>query len=563
MVMTSPINRLLLLLLIPCCWMLALPAAAQPSDTENAREPIRTFILDSVVIHTAEVFDSTAIIPVVGAFGDLLNWMHTRTRERAVRNELFFKRDDTLRQIDLDELEQNLRRLTIFSEIEFEVVPLEGEEEEEIPYADLVIRTRDAWSLRVSGNYSESEDVTSGFLGLREANLFGLGKQFGVSADYTSFNDRGWRYIGSYYNPNIFGSHIYIGADAGFAAPERFGSFYVGRPFFSDRTRYGFNTAVSYFDGEETFDFSQPDGEVLSLKTDVRQTAAGGWYSTSRGPVGNVFRASLSMTYNRTLRDALPDVHRAMDNSIGVFGGIGSQRKQYTRFVNYDFEGERQVPVGGAGSVSIGKVAPHHGGLDNLVYIGADARQAVRHGDFYGFASVEGGTGLAKKEARFTTERVVASAGYKLVAGALAARFEQSNVWNWPRYLFVPLDNLNGLRGYSRLENFGDNRMLFNLEYRLYPIMRIWLFDFGATAFYDIGSAWKQGVQLPDARFHSSAGFGIRISSANNRIDKGLLRLDLAYNFDEKRFSRLIISSQEAFDVFGTLDYRPPAPYLY
>ncbi len=564
MVMRSPTNRFVLTIIVFCCWIWGLPAAAQRFDPHIPSTPISPFILDTVEIVTAEVFDSTSNIPLVGALvGDLINLLHIRTKERAVRNELFFSPGDTLRQLDLDELEQNLRRLTIFSEIEFTVVPLEGEEEEEIPYAVLLIRTRDAWSLRFSGNYSESEDATSAFVALREVNLFGLAKQLGIGADYSSFNDRGWRYTGSYFNANIFGTHIYIGSDVGFSAPERFGSFAVGRPFFSDRTRYGFSSAVSYYNGEEVFDFKRPDGEALSLQGDLRRTVASGWYSSSRGTPGNVFRASVSSIYNRTIRDGLPDIHRALENSISVFGGISSQGRRYTRFVNADFNGVRQVAIGAAGSVSIGKVVPHNGGLDNLVYIGGDASQAVRHGDFYGFASVEGGTGLAKKEARFTTERVVASAAYQLDVGTVAARFEQSNVWNWPRYLFVPLDNLNGLRGHPRLDHFGHNRMVFNLEYRLYPVLRFWLFDFGATAFYDVGSVWDQAEKLSQAQFHSSAGLGVRVGNVSSEIDKGLLRVDVAYNFDQKRIARLIISTQEAFDVFGTLEYRPPAPYLY
>src|SRR5690606_23510275 len=128
-------------------------------------------------------------IPLVGG---LVEQFHARTRERVIRGELFFADGDTLSQIDLDELELNLRRLTIFSDIRFEVIPWKGEEEEEIPYSMLVIRTRDAWSLRFGVGYTKTEDVFSGYLSMREVNLFGLAKQVGVSASYSDFNDRGW-----------------------------------------------------------------------------------------------------------------------------------------------------------------------------------------------------------------------------------------------------------------------------------------------------------------------------------------------------------------------------------
>jgi|GEM_PF-2529366 len=556
--MRFPFVRFLSLAVLCCCGIRISAIAQEPGRALSY--PVPAFILDSVQIITVDVFDSTNRIPLVGG---LVEQFHARTRERVIRGELFFADGDTLSQIDLDELELNLRRLTIFSDIRFEVIPWKGEEEEEIPYSMLVIRTRDAWSLRFGVGYTKTEDVFSGYLSMREVNLFGLAKQVGVSASYSDFNDRGWLLGASYYNPNIFGTHVYLGGDGGFAGNQRFGSFYVGRPFFSDRTPYAFNSMASYYAGQEVFDFRYPDAEVASLADDARRTNLGGWYSIAGGRIGDVFRASLSVAYNRTIRHDLVDVHRAFENSVSIFGGISSHRRRYTRFVNADFDGERQVAIGAAGSISIGKIAPHSGGLDNIVYVGGDARQAWRSGNFYGFVAVEAGTGLAGKDARFTTERSEASSALLFDHGTLAARFEQSTVWNWPRYLYVPVDNANGLRGYPRLQHFGDNRLLFNFEYRAAPVFTIMMFDFGAVAFYDIGSAWKQSEQLTDVRFHSSAGLGLRISNAKGQIDKGLLRIDLAFNFEDRKIARLIISSEEAFDVFGTLDYRPPAPYVY
>lgn len=554
-------------------WLLSLAAAIAQIDTaEVQRVAVQPFILDSIAIRTHDVFEGVSPIALVGG---LLDHLHALTKERAIRNEIFFEPGDTVRQTDLDELEQNLRRLAIFSDITITVLPgvkreyeeededEEYEDEEEFPHGIVMVRTRDAFSLRLSFNYSTTEDVLSYFVSLHEVNFLGLAKQFGGSVSYTDFNNRGFKYTLDYLNPNIFGTHVYLGGNFGFAKDERSGSFYVGRPFFSDRTPYGFNTGYGYYRGAETFDFRLPSAEVFSRTARLEQSVLGGWYSISRGEIGNVFRAAVSVNYNRTLRDSLPGVHRAFENSVSVFGGISSRKRVYTRIVNADFEGEQQVPIGGMGSVSIGKISPHHGGLDNVVYVGGDARQGVRHGDFYGFASIEAGTGLSGQQSVFTTQRVSARGAWVMNPGALVARFEESTVWNWPRYLFLPLDHGTGLRGYSRLDNFGDNKMFLNLEYRLFPILRILWFDIGATAFYDVGSAWRQSEKIGDVRFHSSAGLGLRFSNAKAKIDKGLLRVDFAYNFDEKRIARIILSSQEAFDFFGTLDFRPPAPYIY
>jgi hemolysin activation/secretion protein len=101
-----------------------------------------------------------------------------------------------------------------------------------------------------------------------------------------------------------------------------------------------------------------------------------------------------------------------------------------------------------------------------------------------------------------------------------------------------------------------------NAEYRLLPGFNILNFNFGAVAFYDIGAVWNQSQKLPQTRFHSSAGIGLRVSGGAGKIDQGLFRIDLAYNFDQRKLAQIIFSTQEAFDVFGSLDYQPPGPFV-
>ncbi len=537
------------------------PAGAPlPEDQAADSLPVVPFILESVAVTTADLYEGVERTWLVS---DFLEFFHVVTRERAIRNEFFVQPGDTVRQLDLDEVERNLRELGIFAVVRFEVQPLPDQDEEEIPRARLIVHTRDVLSIRGGASYTQSQDARSLYAGLREFNLFGTAKQFGAAVRYTTLNDLGWSYELSYLNPNVLATHSQITAEVALSARRNLGSLAFGRPFFSDRTRDAFNISTSLFDGDAIFDMHSPAGAVISPEDDLSQTDVSAWYSHASNTRGNVFFTSVRVAYNRTIHRVLSGVERAFENTAGVFVGIGSRRRTYTKIVDADFNGLTQVPIGGMGSVSIGKLSPHNGGLDNVVYIGADARQAWRDGDLYGFASVYGGTGLAGKESRFTTERVVASGLWLVHPGAVAARFEQSTVWNWPRYLNLPLDNANYLRGTTRLESFGDNRMMFNLEYRLNPVLNLVLFDVGAAAFFDIGATWEQSRKLADAQFRSGAGIGLRVGNAAASINKGFLRIDLAYNFQERRFARLIISTTEAFDVFGTLDFRPPGPYVY
>lgn len=534
------------------------------STREMPRNQIRPFIVDTVIVHCGDIFEGVQRIPLISS---LMETFHAVTKEKVIHRELFFGQDDTVTQVDIDELEQNMRRLAIFADIAIRVVVNGGQEAEEYPYATIYITTRDAFTLLGSVGYAKTEDVLTYSLGLKESNLFGLAKQVGGYISYTDFNDRGFKYGLTYLNPNVWGSHVQFGGDFGIAKEETSGSFFIGRPFFSDRTRYAFNTYTAYYHGDQTFNFRDPvAGEVLSPVDRVHRTILGGWFGHGRSSEqGSVFTASVSVMFDRTIRELLPgpSTRYAFENTASFFGGISSRKRRYTKIVDADFEGEQQVPIGAMGSVTIGKISPHSGGLDNVAYVGADARQAVRSGDFYGFASIAAGTGLGGQSASFTTQRVAASGVWLTNPGALAAYFEESTVWNWSRYLFLPLDNATGLRGHSRLHHFGHNRMFLNLEYRMNPLVRVWIFDLGAAAFYDIGAVWNQSEKLGNTQFHSSLGFGVRVGNAKAKIQKGLLRVDIAYDFDERKLSRFIVSTEEAFDVFGTLDFRPPAPYTY
>jgi hypothetical protein len=548
------LNRRLHTILLILSTITAL-VAGPATGRAQAPAPLAPFILDSIVIERAEIYDTSGVL-------DMLNSLHMLTSPSVVEDEVFFAPGDTVTANDLNELDRNLRKLEVFSRISFTVVPREGDESRKVPRATLRIITKDSWSLRTGGSFSAAGDDVTLLGTIREVNLFGLALQVGGSLEYSTVNDRGWRTSAFLYEPNLGGSHVNVGVRAATSRVEKSGGLFFERPYFSERVATAYAAGASHYRGDESFYLNE--GELVRRYVSRTTTTDGsGWYSIARSAKGSHFYASASLSADRTTRDSLlPFAPRAFENSVGTFIGIESIKRVYERLEDADLSGDRLIPVGGMGAVSIGKISPHNGGLDNVVYIGGEARNAISSGPLHASATIAAGTGLANKTARYTIERFNGTANLRLPLGALAARVDQSTVWNWPRYVALALDNPSGLRGYDLAGLVGDNRFVANLEYRLFPLTTVWIFDVGAAAFYDIGSVWSQGTGIGEARFHSSIGGGIRIGSANGTFNRGLLRVDLAYNFDERRISRLIISTHEAFDAFGTLEYRPPGPYL-
>ena len=161
-----------------------------------------------------------------------------------------------------------------------------------------------------------------------------------------------------------------------------------------------------------------------------------------------------------------------------------------------------------------------------------------------------------------TLVRGRASWGTPLGPGHLAGIGLAQVVWRWPRYLFNPATRgVSGLRGYSDLDLFGDNRIVLNNEYRLFPLVDVALWQAGITLFHDMAGVWNQATELSTVRFHHGAGAGIQIGHTEG-IGTGFFRFDVAWNFDRGEIGTLSFGVEETFDLFGRLEYSPPGPYL-
>lgn len=533
-------------------------AAQDDDDLVSHRDSIPSFILNNVIIDRWNVFDTSGRdLPF---FGNILNSLHVITRERVLRHEIFMKPGDTVTQRMLDELERNLRGLGILSGIALTVVPLDSERTTSYPAANLRIATRDSWLTQIAGRiYTGGNAVTYG-ASIQEVNLLGYAYLLSIGADYSDVNDKGWSYSAMFRDPNVYGSHVQVSGSFVGSRFDKFGALSVIHPFYSEQTPNALGLYGSRFDGK-TFLYSHTT-PTRTFTEQLRATNLDGWFSTSSNKENNIFRWSLGISYDRAERDSMPAVRPAFENSVGAFLGLASLRRSFVRMKNVEYHGESLAPIGGMGMATLGKISPHNGGLDNVMYIGAEARQAAYADNLYGFASIEAGTGLAGKQSQFTMVRINGSGVWKIGPGGLLARFEETNVWNWPRYILQTLDNQNGLRAYQLYGLNGDNKMMLNLEYGAYPDVRLFFFKFGAAAFYDVGAVWNQSEKLSNTRFHSSAGIGLRISNLRASLGNGLIRFDFAYNFDNQKFDQIIISTRQAFSVFGGLDTHSPAPYV-
>jgi hypothetical protein len=146
----------------------------------------------------------------------------------------------------------------------------------------------------------------------------------------------------------------------------------------------------------------------------------------------------------------------------------------------------------------------------------------------------------------------------KLADGnTLVARVVSLNGLNWSpdRQLF--LGSSSGLRGYNNFDLTGQKRLVYNIEDRFYLPGEVWIFRPGAALFVDGGSIWQEGGVFRNQQFHTSAGIGLRIENTKQQ-GSGVLRIDFAYNFDERKFGEIIISSTLLFSAFAEFGFISP-----
>ncbi len=133
-----------------------------------------TTTIRSVRIERLQVFDT----PTGNILESAANSLHWTTTEATVRNELLFQEGDSLDAALIDETERNLRALPILTGAWIQVVS------DSTDSVDVVIRTRDKWSLGGRVSYRQGGGLSALGMSLVEGNMFGKGQSVGLGYLY-------------------------------------------------------------------------------------------------------------------------------------------------------------------------------------------------------------------------------------------------------------------------------------------------------------------------------------------------------------------------------------------
>lgn len=185
------------------------------------------------------------------------NTLQPKTRERLIRNQLFFTEGDSLNPAFLISNLQYLYDQALFTEIEFEIVYTENNE------IEINVYTRDKFFLKLSGKYASKDKFEIGIL---DRNLFGTGHfvENTWSVDPEGKGKVGWE--GSIVNANILGGFFQNDINWIHAPGQKLFAYQVQRPFIYPLFRY---SGGSEFSKMSTY----PPKDSVSVK----KTEAGAW----------------------------------------------------------------------------------------------------------------------------------------------------------------------------------------------------------------------------------------------------------------------------------------------
>lgn len=489
----------------------------------------------------------------------LANSFHTLTKEYIIEDELLFFEGGDADSFLIAETERNLRRTGLFSMVNITVTSVSADS------VDVHVFAQDRWSLRPALLFGTGGGISNLGAKLEEVNLMGTATQVMVYGLYRTENSIGWEGMGQLSQQRLFRSEI--GVVAALRANQYRTDQFLGftKPFRTIQTKVGYGISGANAFGK---DFAYRPDTTMLLPFHDRSLFA--WIGQSYGVRDRLFVSGSAKLSN--VQRTLPESRQAFDNTGQILISFSSLRQLFTQTVFLDGYETEDLQEGAWGTVVIGRIFSLGNGGETMWYVGGTAEQSVsvnknihlfgQVSGASGFGSVSTGTSTQGAKPRYTYLEINGLGHWRLSNHlVVAGRLRTQTAWNWTAYRQLVLDFESGLRGYSANSITGDNRVVGNVEFRWFPAWRLWILGVSGVAFYDVGSAWNQGVELSKTRYHHSIGLGFRIHNLKASGSDAIYRFDFAYNLDENRFAGLIFSTNQLFSAFGRHSYKAPDVY--
>jgi hypothetical protein len=514
----------------------------------------------------------------------LLNIFHRTTRGVILRRELLLRPGDVYDQALVDESIRNIQTppsLTIASRREFRppelssvvvVVPVKSSHP---GIVDLLVVTRDLWSLRFNTSFEIQQNVLSQLhTSLSENNLFGWRKYLSLGFEM----DQGRFGVGPmYFDPNVVGTHLTFLASVQAwykRGTERYEGdnalFSLRYPLYSLASRWGAGLDVTHqdavvraFRGNSLLleDLVATPDVVETLPYEFRRKIVTTEVTASRSFVGDaaIHRLIFGHRFDRRRSEALEDfpdptaaatflaeIAPRSETRSEVFTRYELFTPRYEVFRNLDsFDLRENRRLGPWLRLEAAAGAPVWGSDFAAFPFVASAGWAVASGGGYAYVLAQAGA----RYARLPGADAGSSPAWRLVdqslqtqayfASPLVGRLfslvvmaESDAVRADTRKTRFLLGGETGLRGYAIGDLEGTTQLVAHAELRSVPLP-VFSQRFGGLLFYDVGdAAYSFDALVP----HHDVGVGLRWLIP--QLNPAVLRFDWAVAAEGTRYTK-------------------------
>jgi outer membrane protein assembly factor BamA len=511
--------------------ILAASAAADdtPSDDrDELPEAEGSWIVGDIALDKADVFDLSNPDEDRWLYR-AANRFHIVSRDSTIRKQLLFQSGDTYDKRVIEESERILRRNKYLYDAKITATRVAD------GTVDLVVATRDVWSLAPELSVSRSGGETRSRIGIEESNLLGRGQLLRVLRDndiernenIIEFGDRNlgrtWVSLTARYSDNSDGDSSLLA---------------VTRPFYALDSRWAAGGTLFDDDRRSTlYQFGEAAAEYRHEREYAH--AFGGWSQGIRN--GRVWRWTTGVVYddNRfsdSPSTSLPSVVPADRKLVYPYLGVELIEDGYVTTRNRDqIERTEDFQMGLQVRASLGWADESFGADRNAGVFAASASR--------GFGSLEDTALLlsAASDGRLesgdlTNAKVSVDARYYRrqsekrtffigISGTRGTRLDLDNP--------VELGGKTGMRGYPLRYQAGESKALATIEQRYYTDWYPFRFArVGGAIFADVGQVWGANPLGEDNRgWISDVGFGLRL--ALTRVSDRVVHIDVAFPLND------------------------------
>jgi hypothetical protein len=563
-----------ILLLAPVVWLHAGAAGAAESRRYQALGTLEREAADEALAARGLQVDPAPEGKTIGAIHvvnhevfskrdsilQLANYLHRTTRDWVIRREVLQKPGDPYDEALVEETVRNLRDADFSGLVA--ILPVQTGAPGQV---DLLVVTRDVWSLRFNTDYSQQENVLV-FLttSLSENNLLGWRKKASFGFDLFRGN---YTFGPSYLDSNVAGTRINFSLSYRVAydraTDKQEGSSFgaqVSYPLFSLASRWGASVSGGYSDavarrytqaGLYRVDLrGTPEMEALPYIYRVRRKSAGASLVRSFGRrviqrvSGGYSFSEVRPRFHQSFPSEDPQVRAAFAAQVfplserisSVYTGYSLFTPNYRVYRDYEtYDLREDAQLGPAASLSVSHAARWLGSEVEQVGLSASAGWSFDLGDGYQRMAVSWGARIRRgqlvdesRAAGITVATPILLRAVRVVSevgASVLLRNTRPDV-----YLTVGGDS--GLRGYGIADFFGQARFAGHVEARTRPLP-LRALRLGAVAFYDVGHA---ADRLADLRAHHDVGVGLRLLIP--QLNFYVLRVDWAVAFQNGASTR-------------------------